>query len=254
MHSTAEQSLRESEKSTAAAVSDAASTAADTTAGSSAPRAFAPAGGAAPAPSAPRAAVGKTGVSAFQRAFGRTSAERTRSLILCALFTTLTAVGAFIKIPVPVVPFTLQFLFTMMAGLLLGGRRGAISVGTYVVLGLIGLPIFAEGGGIWYVMKPSFGYLIGFVLATWVTGTLAERMETLTIRKLLGANFLGLAIVYGCGMIYYYVASNYLLGLPIGAWKLLLYCFILAVPGDICLCILAAFLAKRIKPALRLSR
>ena len=73
--------------------------------------------------------------------------QKTRELVLCALFTALTAVGAFIKVPVPVVPFTLQFLFTMLAGLLLGGRLGAISVGAYAVLGLLGLPIFTEGGG-----------------------------------------------------------------------------------------------------------
>ena len=90
--------------------------------------------------------------------------QKTRELVLCALFTALTAVGAFIKIPVPVVPFTLQFLFTMLAGLLLGGRLGAISVGAYAVLGLLGLPIFTEGGGFWYLLKPSFGYILGFIV------------------------------------------------------------------------------------------
>ena len=53
---------------------------------------------------------------------------KTKSLIYCGLFTALIAVGAFIKIPVPVVPFTLQYLFTMMAGLLLGPKLGALSV------------------------------------------------------------------------------------------------------------------------------
>ena len=67
---------------------------------------------------------------------------KTQSLTYCSLFTALIAVGAFIKIPVPVVPFTLQFLFTMLAGLLVGPRRGAISVAAYMVLGLVGLPIF----------------------------------------------------------------------------------------------------------------
>ncbi|MDE5939584.1 MAG: biotin transporter BioY, partial [Lachnospiraceae bacterium] len=58
----------------------------------------------------------------------------TQDMVLCGVFTTLIAVGAFIKVPVPVVPFTLQFLFTMLAGLLLGGRKGAMSVGVYILL------------------------------------------------------------------------------------------------------------------------
>ena len=95
----------------------------------------------------------------------------TREMTLCALFTVLTAVGAFIKIPIPVVPFTLQFLFTMMAGLLLGGRLGAASVGLYALLGLIGLPIFAEGGGFWYLLKPS----LVISSALWQEATSPER-------------------------------------------------------------------------------
>ena len=77
--------------------------------------------------------------------------SKTKTLIYCSLFTALIAAGAFIKIPVPVVPFTLQYLFTMLAGLLLGSKRGTISVVAYMLLGLAGLPIFSEGGGLWYV-------------------------------------------------------------------------------------------------------
>ncbi len=180
--------------------------------------------------------------------------QKTRNLVFCAMFTTLTAVGAFIKIPVPVVPFTLQFLFTMMAGLLMGGRAGAVSVGVYMALGLAGLPIFAGGGGIWYLLKPSFGYIIGFCIASYVTGKMAENMQKLTVKGLLAANFTGLFIVYGVGMFYYYVICNYVINTPIGLWPLFLYCFILAVPGDICLCILAAYLTMRIKPAIEKVR
>ena len=68
--------------------------------------------------------------------------NRTKNLLYCSLFTALIAVGAFIKIPIPVVPFTLQFLFTTLAGLLLGSKMGAVSVIAYMVLGLVGLPIF----------------------------------------------------------------------------------------------------------------
>ena len=66
----------------------------------------------------------------------------TRDLVLFALFTALIAIGAFIRIPVPFCPFTLQLLFTTLAGSILGGRRGAASVGVYVLLGLVGLPVF----------------------------------------------------------------------------------------------------------------
>ena len=66
--------------------------------------------------------------------FGGLQMSKTKTLIYCSLFTALIAVGAFIKIPVPVVPFTLQYLFTMLAGLLLGSRRGTISVVAYMLL------------------------------------------------------------------------------------------------------------------------
>ena len=101
----------------------------------------------------------------------------TKDMIMCALFTALIAVGAFIKVPVPVV------------------------------------------------------------------------QKNLTMGRLLAANFTGLAIVYACGMIYYYIICNFVIGTPIAFWPLFLYCFLLAVPGDICLCFVGAFLAKRLRPA-----
>ncbi|MDO4321987.1 MAG: biotin transporter BioY [Lachnospiraceae bacterium] len=174
----------------------------------------------------------------------------TKEMTLCAMFTVLIAVGAFIKVPVPVVPFTLQFLFTMMAGLLLGGRLGAFCVALYAVLGLAGLPVFAEGGGFWYILKPSFGYIIGFAVGSYVTGKMTENSDNPGFGRILAANFVGLAIVYGFGMIYYYVICNFVINSPIGVWPLFLYCFILAVPGDICLCFLAAALTKQLKPVL----
>lgn len=140
--------------------------------------------------------------------------SKTKQLVFCSLFTALIAVGAFIKIPVPVVPFTLQYLFTMLAGLILGPRLGTISVTAYMLLGLAGLPIFTEGGGLWYVLKPSFGYIIGFCIGTYVTGTLAAKLKKRTFARYLAANLAGLAVVYAAGMIYYYVICNYVLNTP----------------------------------------
>ena len=170
---------------------------------------------------------------------------KTKGVIYCGLFTALIAVGAFIKIPIPVVPFTLQYLFTMLAGLLLGSRLGTVSVLSYMLLGLAGLPIFSEGGGLWYVFKPSFGYIIGFAV-----GTFAEHMEKKTIARYLLANLAGLFCVYAVGMIYYYIICNFVINTPIAAGPLFLYCFVLAVPGDIALSILGAVVAKRVRPVL----
>ena len=68
------------------------------------------------------------------------------------------------------------------------------------------------------------------------------------MKRLLIANFAGLFILYAIGMIYYYLISNFYLGSPIGVKALILYCFILAIPGDILLCILGAILGKRLIP------
>lgn len=174
-----------------------------------------------------------------------------REIALCGLFTGLITIGAWIRIPVPVVPFTLQFLFTMLAGLLLGKRLGAWSVLVYIVLGLAGMPIFSEGGGISYVLQPSFGYLPGFCLGAWYVGWQTEDKAACTMKHLLFTNFTGLGIVYLCGMVYYYIIANFVIGTPIAVGPLLLYCFVLAVPGDIFLCFLAAGLAKQCIPVVR---
>ena len=168
-----------------------------------------------------------------------------RKITLVSLFTALIAIGAFIRIPIPVVPFTLQFLFTTLAGLLLGAKLGAISVGVYLFLGLIGLPVFTQGGGIGYIFTPTFGYIIGFCVGAYITGRIACTKSYPSYKRLLLANFIGLAVVYAFGMVYYYIICNFYLSTPIGIWSLVLYCFILTAPGDIVLCYLAAGIAKR---------
>ena len=179
---------------------------------------------------------------------------KTKDLVLCAMFVALIAVGAFIKVPVPVVPFTLQFLFTMLAGLLLGPVNGALAVVVYIVLGLVGLPIFTQGGGPGYIFQPSFGYIIGFAVAAYATGRIANEKSHPGYGRLLAANFIGLFIVYAFGMVYYYAISNFVINTPIGLWPLFLYCFLLAVPGDIALCILAAVIGKRMIPMIKEGR
>lgn len=73
---------------------------------------------------------------------------RLREMVLCGLFIALVAVGALIRIPVGSDVYTLQFMFTLLAGLLLGGRLGALAVGTYVLMGLVGSRCLRPGEGL----------------------------------------------------------------------------------------------------------
>lgn len=178
----------------------------------------------------------------------KTKKITTSQMVYCAIFSVLIIVGAFIKIPVPVVPFTLQIFFVYMAGLILGAKLGAASVGIYALIGLVGLPVFAEGGGFGYVFKPSFGYIIGFIIAAYVIGIISSKTGLGSFWKIVGTLFVGLLIDYAVGMVYYYVICNYVIDSPIGLWPLFLYCFLLAVPGDVVLCFVAAVVVKRVKP------
>ena len=174
-----------------------------------------------------------------------------RNMTLCAMFAVLIAAGAFMRIPMPLVPITLQYLFTMLAGLLLGGKWGAAAVCVYMALGLAGLPVFTQGGGIGYVLQPSFGYIIGFAVGTYVTGTLAWRKEKPGFGYLFAASLLGLGIIYLFGLIYYSLISHVVLKTSIGLWPLLVHGCLLTLPGDIALSVLGAILGRRLIPQLR---
>lgn len=175
-----------------------------------------------------------------------------RNLVYVALFIVLITIGAKVVIPIPVCPFTLQLLFTTLAGLVLGPVYGGISVLCYIVLGLIGVPVFATGGGFGYVLQPTFGYLVGFAAGAFLTGIIAgKNMEACSFLRLLAANFAGLLVVYLMGIVYFWFIKTFYIGNPIGFKALILYCFVLAVPGDIVLCVVAAILSKKLLPILK---
>ncbi|MBQ4431071.1 MAG: biotin transporter BioY, partial [Synergistaceae bacterium] len=93
---------------------------------------------------------------------------KTGRLTLCALFAALIAIGTHIKIPTPLLPLTFQTFFVVLAGLVLGGKYGALSVCVYVIAGLAGLPVFTGSA-----LNPTFGYIIGFIPGAWIAGYIA---------------------------------------------------------------------------------
>lgn len=178
----------------------------------------------------------------------------TRQMVLVALFTALSAIGAFIKIPTPYVNITLQLFFTTMAGLILGPKLGPISVGLYVLIGLIGIPVFTQGGGPGYILQPTFGYLLGFILGSYVTAVVARTGQPTYLRLLLAA-LAGLLVVYSLGVAYVYMINRLVLGNVLNLRALLMAAVFIPLPGDIGLSFVAAALGVRLWPTLtQLSR
>ena len=153
-----------------------------------------------------------------------------RKLVYTALLAALTAAGAFIRIPLGFSSITLQFLFTAMAGVLLGPGYGALSQGVYVALGLIGLPIFTTGGGFGYVLQPTFGFLLGLIPTAAVIGALSRKSVSPWSTAL--ACVAGLAVLYAVGVPYMALILNGYMGKGMSVSALLWAGMIPFLPGD----------------------
>ena len=117
-----------------------------------------------------------------------------------------------------------------MAGTLLGKKYGALSQAVYVLLGLVGVPIFALGGGFSYVFQPTFGFLLGLIPSAWVIGSLARR--PLTFWRSVTAMLAGLAVLYAIGVPYMALIANAYLGKGLTFWQVLKNGMLIYLPGD----------------------
>ena len=170
---------------------------------------------------------------------------KTKDLVLSALFIALITLGTFIRIPAGSDVYTLQFLFTLLAGLVLGEKLGTFAVGAYVLMGLIGIPVFASGGGLGYLFQPTFGYLVGFIIQAWFCGKFSRSLTEINFKNLLKVNLGGMFIVYLIGMSWLYIVSNFVIDAPLTFGALIFYSFVLQVVPDGILCVGAAILGVR---------
>ena len=174
--------------------------------------------------------------------------RKTLMLVLTALFAALTAIGAFLGFKFVLASITLQFLFTAMAGVLLGRRYGALSQAVYVLLGLVGVPIFAQGGGFSYVLQPTFGFLLGLIPTAWVIGKIAEKDRS--VPRLLLACFAGLAVLYLVGLPYIALIVNVYKGGNVSGMTLATAYMLPYLPGDCLKIVVSVILAPRILKAM----
>ena len=168
-----------------------------------------------------------------------------RSMIYASLFGALTAVGAYIIIPLPPVPITLQTLFLGLAGTLLGGRLAALSQVIYLLLGIIGLPVFAGGkSGLGVLFGPTGGYLIGFVVAAFVIGRLVALKNRPGFVWICFSLTAGMAVIYTLGVLQLSLVAR--LTLP----KALTVGVLPFLPGDAVKIVLTALIARKLQDRL----
>ncbi len=124
-------------------------------------------------------------------------------LILATSFACLTALGALVQIPIGPVPITLQVLFVLLSGLVLGSRLGALSQMEYLAIGFAGVPVFTQGkSGLIALLGPTGGYLVGFVLGAYLAGRVAESIARPGRIRFFVAGLVGTAGIYLCGMVW----------------------------------------------------
>jgi len=173
--------------------------------------------------------------------------RRTAEIVMVSLFAALTAVGAFIKIPIPYIPLTLQTLMVMLAGLILGSRLAALSQTLYLTIGLLGLPIFAQGGGPGYVLQPSFGFLPGFIVGAYIIGRMVEKEEKFSFPRTLAALILGQAAIYLLGIAYLHFNLNFIIHKPTHIYTTIKIGLLVFIPGDILKTVVAALVVTPIR-------
>lgn len=170
---------------------------------------------------------------------------KTESMTLTGVFTAITGVLAWISIPLPFTPVPINMA---LVGVLLGSaimgrkgspRGGAASVGIYLLMGAIGIPVFSGGtAGLGVLTGPTGGFLIGYLATALFVGYLGNR-KSLAVSALM--NMLGILCCYAFGLIWFMQLTGSSLMAGISA------CMLPFLPGDVLKSILAAYLGRKIR-------
>jgi len=177
-----------------------------------------------------------------------------RELSLVALFAALSGIGGFIRIPIPYVPLTLQTLMVMFSGLILGGRLAALSQLVYILVGLMGIPIFAHGGGPGYVLQPTFGYLLGFIFGAYIIGNITERYDPLKRSLLFVALLAGTLAIYVPGVTVLYLNLNFIQQKAVSLSTAIKIGCLVVLPGDLIKIGVVLYLGPLLHQRLKISK
>lgn len=163
----------------------------------------------------------------------------TRSIAKISIITALTIVGAYIAIPIPNLPFTMQTFFAMLAAMLLTRHDAVLSQLIYIAMGLIGLPVFAGGGGgIMYIFMPTFGYVVFLPILAFIIGSFKEKNVYL-------GTFIPVIIMLIFGGVWMFMVTK--LYISSNIWKLIFSYIILYIPVEMLKGFLSIVIWKRLK-------
>ena len=169
--------------------------------------------------------------------------NRIRNITMMAIFPALMAATAGVIIPLfNLPPITLQTFFVYLAGLILGPKKAAISMSVYVLLGVIGLPIFSGyRGGFEVIAGFSGGFLIGFIVSAFIIGTMKNII-------FLNKNIVGISLILLVGTaIVYMFGASYIAFLTEGSIWLILVGFVPYLAGDFIKIVVAGVVHVRIR-------
>jgi biotin transport system substrate-specific component len=179
--------------------------------------------------------------------------QKTKYLALSAVCTALMAVGAYVRFPLPflAMQFTTQVFFLLVTGLILPSAYSTGALAAYVLLGLIGFPVFSQGSGPQTMLTPNFGYLLGFVFSAFVTALLRKRLKGRRFSYLIPA-IAGVFSLYLIALPYVALLASIYQSRPIAFGTLLGSYFIMFLPLDLVKAAGAAAVARQVDKALRI--
>lgn len=161
-----------------------------------------------------------------------------REITQAAVFIALLSVSAHLKIQIGLVPITFQMMMVILAGLLLNHKQILFVMLGYIFLGLVGLPVFASGAGLTYILSPSFGFIIGFVALALIINW--------SKNKLIGIG-IGYLVLYFFGLTYLLIILRTVHQNPIPINALFTGYWVVFLPSDLLSIVLAWLIHKRLK-------
>lgn len=171
--------------------------------------------------------------------------SKTKNIVYCGVFVALIAICSWISIPTTI-PFTLQLLAICLAAALLGTKLGTITILVYILLGLVGVPVFSGfKGGVAALMGPTGGYIIGFIFTALIVGFASEKFGK-KIPVLAISMVIGVLVCYVFGTVWFVLVYTKTKE-PVGIMTALSWCVIPYLIPDAIKIAISVFLTKRLE-------